>query len=358
MLPVANLKYYNLLYDARKQKTAFLINENVFNNSFPGYSIRVKHKDPDGQTLHEIMLYEKTDGQTNMNTIFAQEGVMYRSPDNMSLILRLKNGIRYEERAPESGSGIPRQQLTRFRFSERVQKFDLSSFKMAHTDENEFRGAYQMMDLKLLNKTQDSTKKLVFVGLDRNYQLLSPYFKYFMMPHKMLKGKPYDKGRPDYLKGLPHEKQISIIGNALNEAKGFKDQVKQRATRYEELTLETRRNRVEYQKKFTLSAACLALFLIGAPLGAIIRKGGLGLPVVVAIAFFLIYYIISTIGEKFVKDGGVSPLIGMWVAIIILTPIGIFLSYKAANDSELFNVEAYNKFIKKVTAFFAKKKAL
>jgi lipopolysaccharide export system permease protein len=112
---------------------------------------------------------------------------------------------------------------------------------------------------------------------------------------------------------------------------------------------------VEYQKKFTLSAACLALFLIGAPLGAIIRKGGLGLPVVVAVIFFLIYYIISTIGEKFVKDGDVSPFIGMWIAIFVLTPIGIFLSYKAANDSVLFDAENYKKLMKRLSSIFQKK---
>lgn len=215
-----------------------------------------------------------------------------------------------------------------------------------------------MMDLKLLNKWKDSTSTLLNVGLERNYSIITPYFKYFAIPHKTSKPVKFIPGKADYLKSLPHDKQVSVIANALNEAKGIKDQVKQRAQRYEDLTLEQRRNRVEYQKKFTLSAACLALFLIGAPLGAIIRKGGLGLPVVVAIAFFLIYYIISTIGEKFVKDGDLSPMIGMWIAIIVLTPIGIFLSYKAANDSELFNVETYNKFIKKVTAFFAKKTAL
>jgi lipopolysaccharide export system permease protein len=356
MLPVANLKYYSLLYDARKQKTAFLINENVFNNSFPGYSIRVKHKDADGQTLHEIMIYEKgQDAQSNtMNVTFAKEGVMYRSVDNSSLILRLKDGIRYRKKKSENGYD-PRQKLIRFRFHELVQKFDLSSFKMTRTNQDEFKSAYQMMDLKLLNKSRDSTNSLVNIGLDRNYSLISPYFKYFNFPHKTSKPVKFIPGKADYLKSLPHDKQVSVIANALNEAKGMKDQVKVRSQRYSDLSLEQRRNRVEYQKKFTLSAACLALFLIGAPLGAIIRKGGLGLPVVVAIAFFLIYYIISTIGEKFVKDGDVSPMIGMWIAIIILTPMGIFLSYKAANDSELFNVENYNKFIKKVTAFFVKK---
>jgi hypothetical protein len=97
-------------------------------------------------------------------------------------------------------------------------------------------------------------------------------------------------------------------------------------------------------RKIHISAACIALFLIGAPLGAIIRKGGLGLPVVISVIFFLIYYIISTIGEKSVKAGNVSTVFGMWVAIIVLTPIGLFLSYKAATDSVIFDMESYKRY--------------
>jgi lipopolysaccharide export system permease protein len=358
MLPVANLKYYSLLYDARKQKTAFLINEGVFNNSFPGYSIRVKSKDADGQTLHGIMLYEKPDpSSNNMNVVFAKEGVMFRSADNKSLILRLKDGIRWEETRGDEGTYSQRQRLVRFRFKERVQKFDLSGMGFTRTNEAEFKSAYQMMDLKLLNTARDSMIHLVNLGFHNNYSLITPYFKYFQVPHKMAKEKKFIPGNKNYLAGLAHDKQASVMANALNEARSVKDQTRNRAGRYEELTLEIRRSRVEYEKKFTLSAACLALFLIGAPLGAIIRKGGLGMPVVVAVIFFLIYYIISTIGEKFVKDGDLSPMVCMWIAIFVLTPIGIFLSYKAANDSVIFDAEAYKKYTKKITDLF-KKKAL
>ena len=105
---------------------------------------------------------------------------------------------------------------------------------------------------------------------------------------------------------------------------------------------------MEYQRKFTLGAACIVLFLIGAPLGAIIRKGGLGLPVVVSVAFFLIYHIIGTIGEKSAKEGDLSPFIGAWMAIVFLLPIGIFLTYKAATDSALLDMDMYKRFFKKL----------
>jgi len=356
MLPVAYLKYYSLLYDARHQKSAFLIKEGVFNNSFPGYSIRVAHKDPDGNTLHNIMIYEKPDPQSsNMNEVLAQEGIMYRSPNDSALILRLKNGIMYEE-APSQHGYDQRQTLKRFRFKERVQKFDLSSFNfnLHRTNESEFKGVSQMMDLKLLNQYRDSSQKQINVELATNYRLISPYFRYFLVPHKPVKGVKFIKAKAKYLASQEHDQQISTLSNALSEARSVNDQITVRAKRLEEMDRNLRNSQVEYQKKFTLSAACLALFLIGAPLGAIIRKGGLGLPVVVAVIFFLIYYIISTIGEKFVKGGDLSPVVGMWIAIAVLTPIGIFLSYKAANDSVLFDAEVYKKFTKRIVGLLQK----
>ena len=142
--------------------------------------------------------------------------------------------------------------------------------------------------------------------------------------------------------------KISQLTNATSEARSVQDLLKNRADRNKDLEQNKQRALLEYQKKFTLSAACIALFLIGAPLGAIIRKGGLGLPVVVSVIFFLFYYIISTIGEKYVKDGDLSPVIGSWIAIVVITPIGLFLSYKAATDSQIFDMEAYKRFFNRI----------
>ena len=111
-------------------------------------------------------------------------------------------------------------------------------------------------------------------------------------------------------------------------------------------------HKVEWHRKFSLSLACLVLFFIGAPLGSIIRKGGLGMPLVIAIIFFLIFHLLNTFGEKFVRDSILSPATGMWLAILVLVPVGIFLTYKAIHDSQLFNKEYYNRLIKKVKPFF------
>jgi lipopolysaccharide export system permease protein len=348
MLPIANLKYYSLLYDVRQQKSANLLPEGVFSNSFPGYTIRISRKDPDGQTVYGVMIYTKNDADNNINVLMAKSGLMYRTPDNQYLILKLKDGIKYDETAGDKNFEI-RQRFTRFRFKETEQKFDLSVFKIQHTDQNLFRSAVQMMNLAQLKYFGDSTKRQADSANAVNYRIIVPYIKYFNVPKKNNKGvKPVPFNKPGPLSGLTMSQQLSAMSNAASEARSAQEYIKNRADFYKENFKSVRRYDVEFQKKFTLSAACVALFLIGAPLGAIIRKGGLGMPVVVSVIFFLIYYIISTIGEKSVKDGDASPFLGMWIAILILTPIGLFLSYKAANDSVLFDMEVYKRFFNRL----------
>jgi lipopolysaccharide export system permease protein len=320
MLPVANLKYYSLLYDARKQKSADLLPENIFSNRFPGYSIRVKRKDPDGQTLHEIMIYQTGKLETNQTVTFAKSGLMYRSKDDLYLILKLRDGVRYEEDAGSAGN-LPRQRLTRFRFKETEQKLDLSVFKIKRTDENEFRNASMMMNLRQLQHYVDSAHHEVDSNVKVNYNLVKAYMKYTTVP---LTSSVIKKPIPaDSIKLTGISDKVNTLNNASSEVHQIMDVLRNRADRHKETSKSIRRYIMEYQKKFTLGAACIVLFLIGAPLGAIIRKGGLGLPVVVSVIFFLIYYIIGTIGEKSAKEGDLSPLIGAWISIGVLFPIGI-----------------------------------
>jgi lipopolysaccharide export system permease protein len=347
MLPKANLKYYSLLYDARQQKSANFLPEGVFSSSFPGYSIRVKRKDADGQTLHDIIIYVKNQQQNNTDVLIAKEGKMYRTPNGQFLVLKLKDGVKYMETPGESSFNV-RERLTRYRFKETEQKFDISSLKFRRTDESEFQSAYQMMNLKQLKDNEELTKRQIDSGVNVNYRLITAYIKYFSLPKKSLAVKKYVPSDGKTFADLKLNEQVSEVANASSEARSVQDVVKNRSERHTELKKNVQRADLEYQKKFTLSAACIALFLIGAPLGAIIRKGGLGLPVVVSVIFFLFFYIINTIGEKYVKDGDLSPLIGSWIAIAVITPIGVFLSYKAATDSAIFDVDIYRRFFNKL----------
>ena len=350
MLPIANLKYFSLLYDARQQKSANFLPEGVFSNSFPGHVIRVKKKDADGQTLHDIMIYSKNAAENNTDVLIAQEGKMYRTPNGEFLVLKLKNGVRYSEDHGRNNFNI-RQILTRYRFEATEQKFDISGLKMKRTDESEFKNAFQMMNLSQLKANENLTRRQVDSGLNANYKLITAYIKYYSIkvnPDSAKKYAVHTAINNKTIADLKINEQMGAVANASSEARSIQDLLKNRADRDKDLNNNVRRAMLEYQKKFTLSVACIALFLIGAPLGAIIRKGGLGLPVVVSVIFFLIYYIISTIGEKAVKDGDLSPILGSWVAIAIITPVGMFLSYKAATDSVIFDMEAYKRFFNKL----------
>lgn len=345
MLPKANLKYYSLLYDARNQKSANFLPEGVFSNSFPNFTIRVDKKDEDGQTLHGLTIYKKTVDNDPAYVMKAKTGRMYRSNDNRYLIIELEDGIRYAE--TPGGNNFnpnPRQVFTRFRFKSARNKLDLAGLAFKRTDPNGFRGAFQMMDRRLLKDTMAIMGHFIDSSGRANYPLIRAYIKYFSIPAKSDAVKTYVAYKHGAMEYGDNSAKSSYITNAISEARSIQDLVKVKADRMDELIKNQRSAYAQYQVKFTLSVSCIALFLIGAPMGAIIRKGGLGLPVVISVIFFLLFYIIKTIGEKAAHEGNVSGIFGAWISIIVITPIGIFLSYKAATDSALFDMELYKRF--------------
>jgi lipopolysaccharide export system permease protein len=351
MLPVAYLKMGSLLYDVRNQKAAFLIEEGVFNNSITGYSIRVKKVGSDGQTLHDLIIYDHNTTNGNVNVLRAKEGRMFRTDHGQTLVLKLKHGKRYEESHGNAKTFNPRAELTRFYFKETEQKFDLSGFKLQRTDENLFKSNYAMLNLRQLDVYRDSFKVKIDSNLRTVYKNIKPFYappalvnrnKSFVKQYPPLK--PYK----NVLELIPAEKRITAIQSARSEINSLKEVLREKETFNKDTDNRVRGFLVEYYKKFTLSVSCLLLFFIGAPLGAIIRRGGLGLPVVMSVLFFLLYHIISTVGEKSVKQGTIDPMLGMWISIIVLTPLGIFLTYKATVDSALFDLDFYKQMLLKI----------
>ncbi|MGB4774059.1 MAG: LptF/LptG family permease [Daejeonella sp.] len=342
MLPVANLKMGSLLYDVRNQKASFLIDEGVFNNSISGYAIRVKKKDADGQTLHNIVIYDHNTSNGNMSVLLAKEGRMYRSSDEQFLVLKLKDGIRYVEQAGNSGQYNPRQVFMRIRFKETEQKFDLSAFKLQRTDENLFKSNYAMLNLKQLTYYRDSIKQQIDSNLKTTFTAIKPFYKEHKSPAKPKDAQLKNPGKfKDVLQLLPEDRKMSAIQAAKSQIRAIKQVLADKEVFNTDYKGKVRSFSVEFHRKFTLPLSCILLFFIGAPLGAIIRKGGLGLPVVMSVLFFLIFHITSTIGEKSAKEGTLSPFFGMWLALITLTPLGIFLTYKATVDSVLFDLDSY-----------------
>lgn len=356
MLPKANLKYGSLLWDVRNKKLSFLIKPGVFNNSIPGYSMRVERKGEGAiDSLYGIMIYDHSSSNGVPQIIMAEKGKMSKTSDGNYMVLNLMNGVRYQEAASNNGSYNPRQTLTRMRFKQTEVKFDFSSFKdMTRTQEENFKNNAPMLNRKELLHRRDSLSK----GLDSVTKALQKSAQYYFKQSSYVKGYTKIKTPPKVIKGsilniIPKDQQSQALQSAYDQVDALKQTVGAQLTEYEFRTKEIQRALIEYQRKYTLAVSCLLLFFIGAPLGAIIRKGGLGLPVVIAVIFFLFYHIISTVAEKSAKEGSLDPVFGMWMAVIILTPIGVFLTYKATVDSALFDVDYYKQL---ALGLFKKKK--
>jgi lipopolysaccharide export system permease protein len=353
MLPKTNLKFGSLLWDIRNKKLAFLIKEGVFNNSIPGYSIRVDKKWDDGR-LEGIMIYQANDKNDIANIIMAKEGTMNKTPDNNTLLLNLKDGVRYEEAPGKTSYYNPRQELYRMRFKQTNVTFDLSSFKMSTTDQNSFRGNNAMLNLKgLIHKKDSLTKELDSVNRSSKENIGS-YYK----QNNYTKGYTKIKIKPLVIKGdilntIPKDDRAMVAQSALDIANAVYQSALTRKADHLDRSINLIKIDIEYWKKYTLATSCILLFFIGAPLGAIIRKGGMGLPVVMAVIFFLIYHIISTVSEKSAVQGNLQPVAGAWMAIILLSPLAAFLTYKATVDSALFDAGYYKSLI---VDLFKKKK--
>ena len=352
ILPFTNLKAGSLLYDVRESKPALLFKEGVFNNSLDGFSIRIGKKEYDGKTLREILIYDHRDMQGNNIVLAAKSGKMEETADKMYLVLTLKDGVSYKELPNNNSKDINRRPMIRDKFQERIINFDLSEFKMSRTNEDLFKNNYQMLNILQLRQTIDSlNKKLEKRKINFTKQLKQSYYaKSFNL---LATSDTTNKNENDTISFSQYSKgqQLSIIEiatNTVRSAKAYSESIwdEQETEEYSKLKYQ-----VEWHRKFTLSIACIVLFFIGAPLGAIIRKGGLGMPVVISVVFFIIFHILSITGEKLAKEGEIPVYQGMWLATAILLPIGVFLTYKATTDSSLFDSNAYIERLKKIFSF-------
>ncbi|MCO4291861.1 LptF/LptG family permease [Solitalea sp. MAHUQ-68] len=355
IMPRSFLKMGSLLYDVRQKKAAFAIPEGVFYNDLEGYSIRVTKKDPDGKTLYDLMIYDHMQGNGNMNVVLAKKGEMFKSDDDRYLVLNLYDGVRYSENPGDNGYN-DRQRQVRIRFKEYGLKFDLSGFNLSRTKEELFKDHYQMLNVRQLLVKEDSLQNLMALKQRNLDAYIEPTFLLYK-PHSNYKTiKPIKnlswKNKDVIMNILPATDRLIVVDDAINSMRNVKSYLtsaKEEATTQSEIL---RKHMVEFHRKFTLSFACIVLFFIGAPMGAIVRKGGLGLPVVISILFFLVFHVLSISGEKFAKQGKLEPYQGMWMATLVLVPIGIFLTYKAATDSAIFDAEKYQRFFKRL---FSKK---
>ncbi len=347
VLPYTNLKAGSLLYDVRMSKPSLMFKDGVFNNSIEGFSIRVNKKGADGKTLNGILIYDHREMMGNNVVLYAKSGTMEETADRSYLILKLHNGGSYKEVVGSSNKKT--YPLIRDKFNYREIRFDLSEFKLTRTKEELFKTNSQMLNISQLNVFIDSLN-------GKRYERQTAFNKqlkdiYYPRISKLLATKDTlskKKILATAFKKQSKATQLSIIESAMNIARSSKVYVESTLSDFEIDDYSKSKYKAEWHRKFTLSIACIVLFFIGAPLGAIIRKGGLGMPVVISIVFFIIFHILSITGEKLANEGEIETWLGMWMATLILLPIGVFLTYKATADSALFDVDAYLNPIKKL----------
>lgn len=348
ILPRANLKFHSILYDVRKQRLSLNIKEGVFYKGIDGFVIRVAHKDEDGITLRDIMIYDHRGGVGNTNVTLAEYGTMEISPDQKSLSFTLYNGNNYSEDT-EGRKKYKSRPFRRTSFSKQTRRFGLAGFELNRTDESLFRNNYHMFNIRQLAQSRDSLE----VELkERNAEVtrtLIAGFNHFALTDTLatdyavpLEGKPIDT----LLAAYDVEMKGRILESALSAARNTKERIRAIAMDQEYRERKIRKHEVEFHRKFTLSFACLILFFIGAPLGAIIRKGGLGMPVVVSVLMFVVYHISSMMGEKFAKELVIPAWQGMWLASAIFLPLGAFLTLKATTDAPLLDADHWRKIIR------------
>ncbi len=353
VLPKAQVKMWTLLFSMRQKSPELEIPEGVFYDQIPGYNLFVKEKDPNTGILRDVMIYNVQNGGDNATILMADSARLAMAPDMSHLYLRMMHGEQFENLRQMSGSerNVPFRR-EEFHDKEILIPFDANFNRM---DEQGMRDQYVGKNVAELQATIDS----VNVRLDSIGKEYAISIKQTALPMSS-SVLPTAGGQADIptsvspldmdsvMKGLPLEKSTDILRAAKNMARNRQMDLDFRSTVIAEEKKTIRRHGIEYYRRFTLSVACLVFFFIGAPLGAIIRKGGLGTPLVISILLFLFYYIIDNTGYKMARDGRWAVWAGMWLSSAVLAPLGIYVTWKAMNDSAVFDKDLYLNLLRKI----------
>ena len=353
VIPIANLKMRTLQTDIVNKKPAFDLKEGVFYTTIPGYAIKVGKKEKDDSTLQNVIIYE-TNPQTQDNIIVAERGIMKVSDDQRFLVFTLKDGWRYEERGQKNSV---KTDYIRLGFDDYNKVLELSELQLNFTPYSAYKDRYEMLSERQLERGIDSLEKKNAQFLKRVQTDLKPFLSFNSMLDSGWTAVTAPKGNVKSIEDIiPDSAESRVLEQSISYAGSIKNSLQITALEYAGQRTEMRLQLIEWHKKLTMAAAVMVLFLIGAPLGSIVRKGGIGTPVVFAVIFFVIFFLLNNFGNKFVKEDVLQPVAGMWMATFILLPIGFFLTYKAMHDSQLMNKEFYYRALRKIKVLLDKKR--
>jgi lipopolysaccharide export system permease protein len=398
--PWANLKGYSLLWDVKNTKVTLNVREGIYYNEIPGYSIKVQKKYPDGKTIKGVTVYDHTKMDGNTSVTLADSGKMYTMFNSSYLVFELFNGNNYIDFKENLGTNYNETQFVRNSFKKNKFVFSLESFGIKRTDENQFKYHEYMKNLPELNKQIDSLKKEVVSAQNNQVSTVKNMYNFHLKPPAITPINPpakfmndSTKVEKDSLKEIKKNSIISkivknvkkqkidsvkkeeikvvlpgdwaekkyqvvlkkepfrkkdVLSTSLDQAQSLKTQFNQNVSILQSKQRDQYRAEVEKWHKFTMAFACICMFLIGASLGSIIKKGGFGMPVLLAISFFILMYVLMQLGDKYAKEGIWEVLWGVWIPDLILSIIGIFFLTKATNDARLFESDVYSVYLDKI----------
>ena len=349
--PEAQKKFYTLIYSMKQKSPELEIPEGIFYSEIPGYNIFVEKKGKENGMLYGVMIYSTTDGYEDAQIVLADSAELKTTADEKHLMLTMYAGERFRNMQAQ-GNMMARANVPYMRETF-IQETDLIPFdnNFNMMDANVFSGSAQTKNLREIETGLDSlAHKSDSIGRSLFAYLQNTTYrrKVNIASQDSAKIARQTLNFDTLYSQLTVSQQQSILRNAMQKSTIATNEYEFRGLISKDIDQSTRTHWVEWHKKFTLSLACLFFFFIGAPLGAIIRKGGLGVPVVISVTIFIFYYIINVSGEKMAKSGEWVPWFGEWLSSMVLCPIGIFLTYKANKDSAVFNIEAYINVIRKI----------
>jgi lipopolysaccharide export system permease protein len=344
VVPAANLKLYSLIFDLGQAKPEFSLKPGVFYKGINGFSIRCTHRSESG-TLYDVQIYDHSQNRGNTMVILADSAKIEINQAYLFMKMRMYHGTKYEEMKPEPGKK-DNHAYSRFSFDTLYHKFDMSDFGLKRTDEKLFTSHQYMMKIGQLNHYIDSLKSVPKTIKTEALNYTEPFLHYkerFPNPETLA-----TKAVPnDVLQYFNPDKAELIRKRATASMRSLKNYYEFNIVKINQEYENNRKFLIEWHKKFAYPIVVVIMLFIGAPLGAIIRKGGMGLPTVVSIGFFILFYALMTTGNKIAKQGTVAVWFGVWLPVIVMAPMAVYITYQSMTDSRLFDIGAWKSLFRR-----------
>jgi lipopolysaccharide export system permease protein len=397
LIPKANLKFRSRLFDIRKQKPALSIEEGTFNDDFRQFVIRVGEKEKDGETIGKVIIEDQTNvGRSKFNQILADSGQMFTTADKRFFVMRLYKGAQYQEPTSNGVAQSQKYPFIRTNFGSWTKVWDMQEFEMSRTDEDRFKSQRSMLSVAELRKSVDSLYQLMGnTQQDVASDLMTNLKKNATPIPNPVEQAQQDSARRAGVTGIqqpptanvttflelppntPIRKSVldtatmtsildcfeekdrkTILDNALRQYQVSKSGFDNRKKQFENKQLEMVKTGYDLYSKYAFALICLVFLFIGGPMGALIRKGGFGYPILVSIIYFVVFIFLSIFCRKLTETYVLTPLLGAIMPVLVLVPIAVFLTNRAVKDAQMFNVEPIERFFRSLTARFKKKQAL